>query len=582
MTAIQYIIIIACLLLAAWLVLKEIQRPDKGRLVLRIIASVLALASLVFLAIPVQFKATEISGEQEAILLTGGYDKDSVDAFLKQHKNTVVYTKDAYELQPVGDNKLHVFGYGLSADEWQNLAASNIVFHPSVISTGITNIGYDQQINSGDVLVVQGRFNNITGKKIKLALSGFGIEFDSVVIDPGRSQIFELTTIPKFIGRAVYNITAIAGKDTIEQEQLPIEVVSTQPLKILLLAAFPDFENKFLQNWLSENNYVVASRTTISRNKYSYSYLDTARFSLAQITPGVLEQFDVLIADAAALSSLSKQELFNINNQINDKGLGLIIKADSTGKPAVFYNHNCSVAPSPDHNKQTLTLQLQGNDTVSTLPVGNALFIKVNDGAKNLITDTKKNVLACDVVYGNGSIVFSTFRNSYYWMLSGDKKSYHALWSSLITTAARKAKVDQQWSISPAFPVINHPIELTAETLSEQALRPVIENNVIAFAAQPYLPFEWKGIYWPGKKGWQPVVSSKGDAFWLYVFDKNDWKNMHALQKINETYAYATTNKKLAHDDTVTKSLNKKPVPAFYFFIVFCCCCIFLWIEKKM
>lgn len=582
MTAFEYSIIIACLLLAAFLVLKEIRRSNKARLVWRIVASVLAAVSLVFLAIPVYYNATKNTAGNEAVLLTDGYNKDSVDVFFKQNKNAVVYTKDQYEQQADAISTLHVFGYGLSEDEWQTAPASNIVFHPSVIDDGITAIDYNKQVNSGDQLTIKGRYNNAAGKPVKLTLSGFGVTFDSVIIGQNQSQTFELKTIPKFIGRAVYEIVATNNKDTLEHEHLPVEVISSRPLKVLLLAAYPDFENKFLQNWLSENNYVVAARTTISKNKYTYSYADTGKFSLAQITLNVLEQFDVLIADGAALSSLSRQELFNINNQVNDKGFGLIIKTDSTEKPALFYRDNCSVAPSFNHNKQTLLMQLPGNDTTSSLPVENAAFIKINDGARALITDTKKNVLACNAIYGNGSIVFSAFKNSYYWMLSGDKKSYQLLWSSLITNAARKQSVSSQWRISPAFPAVDKPAALTAETISEQPLQATVNNTFVAFAAQPYLSFEWKGVYWPKTKGWQAVVSSGGDTSWFYVFNKNAWKNIAASQNIEDTYTYASLRKASSHKEVLNGQLNKKIIPAFYFFVVFMCCCILLWIEKKI
>lgn len=581
MTAFEYSIIIACLLLAAFFVFKEIRRSNKARLVWRIVASVLAAVSLIFLAIPVHYKATKNIDGNEAVLLTDGYIKDSVDFFLKHNKNAVVYTKDQYEQQADAISTLHVFGYGLSADEWQTVPASNIIFHPSIIDDGITAIDYNKQVNSGDQLTIQGRYNKAAGRPVKLTLSGFGVAFDSVIIGQNQSQAFELKTIPKFIGRAVYEITATNNKDTIEYEELPVEVASARPLKILLLAAYPDFENKFLQNWLSENNYVVAARTTISKNKYTYSYADTGKFSLAQITPNVLEQFDVLIADGAALSSLSRQELFNINNQVNDKGLGLIIKTDSTEKPALFYRNNCSVAPSSNHNKQTLLMQLPGNDTTSSLPVENAAFIKINDGARALITDTKKNVLACNAIYGNGSIVFSSFKNSYYWMLSGDRKSYQLLWSSLITNAAKKQSVSRQWRISPAFPAVDKPATLTAETVSQQPLQASINNTFVAFAAQPYLPFEWKGMYWPGAKGWH-VVASAGDTSWLYVFDKGAWKNIAASKNIEDTYTYASLSKASSHKEVLNGQLNKKIIPAFYFFVVFMCCCILLWIEKKI
>ncbi|MFT4153931.1 hypothetical protein [Parafilimonas sp.] len=581
MTAVQYSMVTACLLLAALLIWLEVKRQNKARLLWRIIASVSAAASLAFPAMPIAFHTAEGNMKNEAVLLTDGYSKDSVDAFLKQNRHAAVYTKDAYEQQHERYN-LHVFGYGLSADEWQTMPASGIFFHPSKLGNGIISIGYKKQISSGETLAVQGRFNNTTNKKIKLALSGFGAGLDSVVIGPNQQQRFELNTIPKFIGRAVYDITAAVNTDTLEQEPLPFEVSPAKPLTILLLAAYPDFENKFLQNWLYENGYVVAARTTISRNKYSYAFFDTSKFPLDKITPGVLQPFDVLIADGAALAALSRQELFSIKNQVSDKGLGLVIKTDSTQAPAIFYNGNCAVAPSSNHNKQILSVQLPGKDTASALPAEDAAFIKVNSGAGALITDARKNVLACHALYGNGSLVFSTFRNSYYWMLSGDKKSYQLLWSSLIGEAAKKEKVNRQWSVQPAFPAVNQPVQLTAEAISDMPFRAAIDSSAVTYAAQPFLPFEWTGIYRPSNAGWQPLTSSGGDICWFYVFDKNDWRHARAWQRMNDTHNYALLNKKQPADAALNNKMSKKTVPAIYFFVVFMCCCIFLWIEKKL
>lgn len=583
MTVVQYIIIAVCLLLAVFLVWKESKRPNRSRLAWRIIVSLLALGSLALLAIPVHYTTSENNTATEAVLLTDGYHIDSVNAFLQQNKNAAVYTKDEYTQKVGMSSRLHVFGYGLSKNEWSTLPAIPIVFHPSVITKGITSIDYKKKIPSGEKLIIQGTVNNSNTKQVHLTLSGFGVGLDSVVINTNRSQAFELSTIPTFIGRAVYDITITEGKDTIEHEELPVQVLAATPLKILLLAAYPDFENKFLQNWLSENNYRVAARTTISKNKYSYSYIDTTKFSLAQITSNVLEQFDVLIADGAGLASLSRQELFTIKEQVNNKGLGLIIKADSTEKPAVFYEGNCTVAASPNHNKQILSIQFSGKDSAGTLPVENVSFIKMSDDARALITDVNSNVLACKALYGNGSLVFSTFGNSYYWALSGDKKMYQLLWSSLIENAARKEPVNSEWSLSPTFPTVNAPVELKASTISEQPLHSTINDNFIAFAARPYLPFEWQGIYWPVTKGWQTVSSPGIEPFWFYVFEKNDWQNIRALQSIQDTYQYALSNKASFTDKARSGSnTGKKMIPAYYWFFVFCCCCIFLWIEKKL
>ncbi len=70
--------------------------------------------------------------------------------------------------------------------------------------------------------------------------------------------------------------------------------------------------------------------------------------------------------------------------------------------------------------------------------------------------------------------------------------------------------------------------------------------------------------------------------FGFMCFDKAAWKNINAVQHIEDTYSYASTNAKALHNETVTRKENKKIFPAFYFFVVFLCCCIFLWIEKKL
>src|SRR6478609_2806463 len=155
----QYMMIAACFLLAIFLVWKEARRSNRSRLLLRILGSIGAVASLAFLAVPVYYTTVETSKFEEAVLLTDGYNKDSTNAFLKQHKQAAVYTKEKY-LQQNNIDILHVFGYGLSAAEWRAFPVANIMFHPSAIGNGITAIGYNKQLNSGDQLLVQGMFNN--------------------------------------------------------------------------------------------------------------------------------------------------------------------------------------------------------------------------------------------------------------------------------------------------------------------------------------------------------------------------------------------------------------------------------------
>ncbi|MDB5192555.1 MAG: hypothetical protein JWQ96_2118, partial [Segetibacter sp.] len=79
-----YIVAGLSFLLLAFLFWKETNRVNKTGLVWRILASVLAVASLACLALPITYnKTTRIDSAKEAVLLTEGFNADSLSAFLR-------------------------------------------------------------------------------------------------------------------------------------------------------------------------------------------------------------------------------------------------------------------------------------------------------------------------------------------------------------------------------------------------------------------------------------------------------------------------------------------------------------------
>ena len=74
------IVLIICCLLAAFAVWKEVNRPKKAHLVLRIIASVLAVIALACVILPISYnRDTTIADDHAAVLLTPGFDPDRPD-----------------------------------------------------------------------------------------------------------------------------------------------------------------------------------------------------------------------------------------------------------------------------------------------------------------------------------------------------------------------------------------------------------------------------------------------------------------------------------------------------------------------
>src|SRR5215210_7862980 len=127
----NYVIIVMSLMLLCFLLWKEVTRANKLRLIWRITASVLAVVSLACIALPVILTVKEtVTASKEAILLTDGFNNDSIKSFLNNtSKHYEVYTTDPGVLQstqsfkpkllsaleilnqpPEKINTIHVFG----------------------------------------------------------------------------------------------------------------------------------------------------------------------------------------------------------------------------------------------------------------------------------------------------------------------------------------------------------------------------------------------------------------------------------------------------------------------------------------
>lgn len=505
----NYIVTAAVLLLLAFLVWKEITRPNRARLYWRLLASVLAVISLVYLLLPFP-------------LHTGKYTAP--------------------------DKKVPA------------PAATR--------SSGIQSVYWQRQVNAGEDLRLQGSFRNSTAAPVKLLLSGFNERLDSVVIPPQQHSPFELNARPRHIGRAVYTLTALA-KDTLAKEAVPVEVVAVQPLKVLILAASPDFENKFLANWLSEHDYVVAMRTAISRNKYSYAFLDTTRFQLERITPAILTAFDLLISDAGALAALGRDELGAIRAQVEEKGLGLIIRTDSITSHN-FYDRPFALTAAADKNERPLQLHTAGPGKPVTLVTAPAAWLRSIPGLQPLVWDPQQHILAGSNLYGAGRLVLTTIGNTYTWILSGRQEAYQAVWSLLLQQAARQRPLPDQWHTGLAFPKVRTPVPLYLETA---ALMPVATVNraPLSLAQDGALPFRWEGVYWPEQAGWQAAVAAPGDSSWWYAFDEKDWQYPSAQERQNgQTRSVAAVQEE-----------RSGRIPLIWFFILFMLSAIFLWTEEK-
>ncbi|MFT3827136.1 MAG: hypothetical protein QM731_24635 [Chitinophagaceae bacterium] len=580
----NYIIIALCLLLLAFLLWKEVKRDNKARLTARIIATCITLAALACLALPISYsKTVSADNNNSAILITDGYNADSLKAFQRTSPGIKTYTLQQYITSAPSVQQLHVFGYGLSAAQWQQLPAVSVIPHIAETPAGIIAVDWQKSLSQGQTLYLQGTYNNSTAKNTRLVFTGFNTVLDSVTIPAHRQASFTLKTIPRHAGMAVYRLLTLDGTDTLSNEPVPIEVFPNHSFSVLFLASAPGFENRFLANWLAQNGYAVAMRTTISKDKYEQSFLNAPRIALEYLTPALLEKFDLVLNDPGTLQALNATELNNLRKQVELNGTGLVMKADSAANKTAFYNNDFPLTVVKDSTRQQVALQLSGNN-IATAPliVEQPVYIRYQAGSQPLVQDKQGHIYAAAALLGTGKLVLTTLEKSYSWALSGNTVDYQRLWTLLLQKAVRKTAVNAGWRTEQQLPLAYEPVQLYIET-STATPRIRIENTDIALSQNALAGNEWAATYWPQKAGWQTVVINTNDTCRWYAFPSRSWQSVNALSRINATGNYINSTVKQSDKEIEQTTNNSRiPVSKAWFFILFLLGCAFLWIERKI
>lgn len=582
----QIYIIIALFLLLCFVLFKELTRVNKSNLSFRILASILAIIALYFIISPISIShKVTAENRNSAILLTEAFQEDSLkkwqgmplfsrDIEISKKNKNVQYIADLntfIEKNPHIQN-FHVFGFGLEQSDIELLKGKKILFHPSPVPDGISKINWQRKIKSGEELIVQGQYINSQNKEIKLILKGLGTNLDSVIIGKNESQ-FELKCIPKNLDEAVYNIIVLSNNDTLSKEDIPFQVKEKEAINILILASSPDFENKFLKNWLSEEGNHVALRTRISTNKFNTEFLNGPKIDLTRINSTMLEKFDLVICDQQEISNLSDSETKALQNHLNN-GLGLFIKSDEIITKKAFYSNAFNVLESKMASSKNLNL-IWENKKVKKEIINSktSLHIQATPGNQNLIKNDSGEVLISSKLVGEGKLILSLIQDSYTWLLRDQKSEYATFWTYILNKAINK-KEKSNSSIITKIAYLNKKIELKTDSSEIQ-----INKDKIALYQDPILQFEWIGTWWPKNIGWQSINNEKDK---LYVFDKSAWSIVRASEKIENMKHQLQLFKDVQKKEEIEDSFYEEQISTIWFYFLFLICCTYLWLEEKL
>jgi hypothetical protein len=261
-----------------------------------------------------------------------------------------------------------------------------------------------------------------------------------------------------------------------------VEVEPGRQLRVLVLAASPDFENTFLSNWLSGAGDAVASRTTVSKDKYQLSFANMAERPLGELGPVLLEGFDVVVADEGEVSPA-------VYRQVRERGLGLYVKVDS-----------------------------------------GRIWKR---GMRTLERDSAGTVVVGIVREGAGKVLYSTANTHYTQWMAGRRQDYAAYWSMVLREVARKDDTAAEWSWRPALPRVGAPVQVVVET-GVAIPAGLLGEDVVYLVQDAGLPFRWRGSYWPRQEGWFAARTPGGDTTWGYVWPADAWSGIYSGGHVTE------------------------------------------------
>ena len=561
-------VVITGLLLFAVFIWKAWAGAADRRFYLQTVPGLLAILCLALLVL----KPTYLQKvRKEAVLLTDGYQKETLDSLKKSNRRiSVLEYAPGMDLSSTMDSidRLLIAGHGVrDYDLWQ-FKQSSVSFIPEPVSEGIVQLKYNQKAILGDDLVVEGIYNNPVNQS-KLVLQGpGGSPLDSIVFSDNQEHQFRLRTNLKAPGKFLFFVQSKDSSSTVAKtEPLPVLVEAKTPLTVLMVNEFPSFETKYLKNFLYEEGHRVIVKTKLTKQKYKYEYFNTERQPVYSLNSENLSALDLIVFDDVSLNMLSNSERTVLTEAIQQYGLGVFVQ--QTGDRFQVENKLGAFETQPD-TENTLKVAVGAEPLLEKYPVR---FPATG------LTEMAIGNYGYSKRLGQGQIGTTSLKNTYELLLDGKQAEYKEIWTSLINGLRKQTQNTGAFRSESNWAFIDEPYDFSFFTseanpvvsLGNQYRVPLLKNTVVHE--------EWQGRVYPREKGWHELASELDSTTSqnFYAMEAGNWSSLTAQNTLKR-------NKRF-FDSTVTDQKEKflpQSIPTIWFFIGFLLSMGFLWLLPKI
>lgn len=459
-----------------------------------------------------------------------------------------------------GVGRLRIVGNGLSPRDLP--AALGLAIEPGEAPLrGIVELHAAARAPVGSRWQVAGRSAGTAVARLALH-DPAGALVDSIA--PGLGGDFRLAAILRGSGPLRFELRALdSAGAVIDHVSVPVEAQPGDRLRLLLRAATPDPETKYLRRWAADAQLPLASLIGLSEGMQ-------LREGDAALTPERLARVDLAIIDERAWLSLQATERDALIGAV-DQGMGLLLRVTGPMPGTVasdwaalgFATRDLPQAPNVTLDTIAGTRE---RDPFTLAPVA----IEADD-APHLGDADGGAVLGLWREHGAGRIGIWRLLDGYRMSLRGDPARFGTLWSGVVGRLGRARA-------QPPEPPIPRDAWLgersvLCELPSIARVRPTEAQPVPLLVGS-----DGCAAYWPTIAGWQLVDSRSGPAR-FYVRASDDGAALRGSRDREATRAAAAATP--AGTPVAGAVTNAVPRPRSLFLLGFLLVAGLLWWQER-
>lgn len=413
--------------------------------------------------------------------------------------------------------RVRVVGRGLEARDRDAVNKLALEFQPVALPRGVVEFSAPQRVAAGDAFRLGGRIEAVRGGSVEL-------------IDPGRQRVdmmalpangrFTLSATTRAPGLVMFKLRVRdARRALVETLDVPLQVIAAVPPRVLLLAAAPDAELKYLRRWAADAGLSMHTQISVGAGMR----LGDAPIALDAAN---LARFDLVILDERAWASLGADARAALVEALRG-GLGVLLRI--TGKlPGSTRaqlrdlgfvleggGEAASVRLAKTRTRARMTRARIGPGTrdaaTATVPINAPELTRRawrigNADAPALLRDTAGASIGVWRAEGRGRIGLWTLADSYRLVLAGRRDMHGEVWSAALAALARTHAEQPPRIESMAW--TGERMTLCGLAADSRVIPP--DGVAVQLLPDPASGAPSCAAFWPRASGWH--VLQQGDA----------------------------------------------------------------------